>query len=85
MSKHQKTDTSGRGMKGTPMRQWGEASYDPTTGRAASSLEQSGARTSHDGESISPNRQLPKEGNGFQARDRRATQDPTPVHRRQIG
>jgi hypothetical protein len=64
---------------------WAAPSYDPNTGRSASSVDEQGS-SSHvfSGNHSAPNRQLPKEC-GFQARDKRATQDPTPVRDRKLG
>jgi hypothetical protein len=63
---------------GPPLRQWASASYSPDSGFAASGL---------DGSSIhgKPSAQPVREDSGFQARDRRATQNPTPVRLRKIG
>jgi hypothetical protein len=73
------------GHKG-PMRQWASPSYDPATGRSASSVDPQDSRSHIWADNhAEPNRQLPHENSGFQARDRRCTQDKTPVHKRRLG
>jgi hypothetical protein len=74
--------SGGRG----PMRQWAEKSYDPATGRSASSLDEPGGT----GNDAHGSRQLPHgEGHGnapgFAELDRRRTQGRTPVAKRPIG
>jgi hypothetical protein len=44
--------------KTTPLRDWAAASYDPKTGRAASSLMPNGSSTTIEGEHIAPSAQL---------------------------
>jgi hypothetical protein len=68
------------------LRQWASPSYDPNDGRSASSVDEQGSREHiwADNHS-SPNRQLPREDSGFQARDRRCVQDRTPVRDRKLG
>jgi hypothetical protein len=75
--------TPGRGV---PMRQWASASYDPSNGRAAAATRgpNPGSYTTL-GEHCSPNAQAVREDSGFQARDRRATQNSQPVRLRKIG
>ena len=85
LKKHHLDGTGSSGGKGH-MRQWASPSYDPTSGRSASSVDEQ-----HSKEHIwadnhaEPNRQLPRTDSGFQARDKRCSQDRTPVHRRRIG
>jgi hypothetical protein len=67
-------------------RQWAAPSYDPNTGRSASSIdEQDSSQHIWSDNHASPNRQLPREDSGFQARDKRCTQNSVPVRDRKIG
>lgn len=78
-------------MKNVPLRCWSMGSYDPSNGRAASSLQAAGSNTTIEGQVIKPNPQLPRrdnaEGGGqtLAAFDARNTQNPTPVSKRPIG
>jgi hypothetical protein len=65
--------------KGSPLRQWAAASYSPLNGFQASGLDGSAIHGQQ------PSAQPVREDSGFQARDRRATQNPTPVRMRKIG
>jgi hypothetical protein len=72
-----------------PLRDWACPSYDPGTGRAASSLG-SGEPYSAEGEHINPSRQLPggQPGKGspsLKALDAQRTTVSTPVKSRPVG
>jgi hypothetical protein len=68
------------------LRQWTAPSYDPDSGRAASSVDpQDSKEHVWAGNRAQPSRQLPREDSGFQARDRRCSQDKTPMHKRPLG
>jgi hypothetical protein len=77
--------------KNVPLRDWASNSYDPKTGRAASSLMNDGAPFSCEGMRITPNKQLPrrdaKAGGAMSwgEMDERNTQGSTPVKDRPIG
>jgi hypothetical protein len=78
-------DVPGYGATRTLLRQPASPSYDPNTGRSASSVDDQDARAHvHSGNHARPDRQLPKEC-GFQARDRAYVQSPVPVSKRPIG
>jgi hypothetical protein len=62
-------------------RQWAAPSYDPNTGRAASSLSPDQGGPSPVGAKVGRgNRQMP--AHGFDGRDARSTTIPTPVRNR---
>ena len=68
------------------LRQWASPSYDSDTGRSVSSVDEQGSREHvFQNNRATGNRQLPREDSGFQARDKRCTQNPTPVRDRKIG
>jgi hypothetical protein len=62
-----------------PLRAWATASFDPNTGRAALSTEDRPVSVRIEGETIRPATQLT---DAFAARDRRCTQNSTPVRER---
>jgi hypothetical protein len=78
-------------MKGVPLRDWASNSYDPNTGRAASSLRGDGVSTTIEGERISPSRQMPRRDNAtgggatLAEQDPARCQNPTPVKSRPLG
>jgi hypothetical protein len=71
--------------KGVPLRQWASASYDPSNGRAASSIDETPRKsyTWGDRATCRPNAQGPD--GGFHAADARRTQGKTPVKNRPYG
>jgi hypothetical protein len=67
---------------GARLRQWAAPSYDASTGRcAASSMEEQRSYGFDAGERCTPSKQIPT---GFEGRDRRATQNRTPVKHRPV-
>jgi hypothetical protein len=65
----------------TPLRDWSTGSYDPMTGRAASSTRAAGTSSSHDGLHVSPSPQIPRDRGergapGCAENDRHRTQGP---------
>jgi hypothetical protein len=77
--------------KNVPLRDWASNSYDPRTGRAASSLMNEGAPVTIEGQRITPNKQMPRRdtsGGGAETWaefDARNCQGGTPVKDRPIG
>ena len=70
----------GYGHKGVPLREPACASYDPNTGRSASSVDGPDAREHvFSGNHAQPSRQIP---DGWDRINQRRTQSPEPVHRR---
>jgi hypothetical protein len=74
------------GSSKRPLREANAPSYDPHTGRAASSVDEPDSSVHiTNGNHARPNRQLPRDDSGFQARDRRCTQSRVPVAKRPLG
>jgi hypothetical protein len=77
--------------KNVSLRDWGSNSYDPRTGRAASSLLNDGAPFSSEDGRVTPNKQLPRKDTSsggaetLNEHDSRCTQGGTPVAKRPIG
>jgi hypothetical protein len=77
--------------KNIPLRDWASNSYDPRTGRAASSLMNEGAPFSSEAGRITPNKQMPRRdtsGGGAETlaeRDSRCTQGGTNIKDRPLG
>lgn len=79
MKKTAPGDTGSAGRKNVPLRQWSAPSYDASTGRSVSSISEQGGEHVLYGNYAKGNAQIPS---SFEARDRLATQDATPVRKR---